>query len=157
MLSILNTGLKVEPAAFYEFIPSGELHLTSATLDTKLKAKHPDMQLWYRVNTIDQLIAAFSKQMPHVSLNLKVSAGEKVTFFVRGNGTVYANGYIFGGESSEMIREDHVDELDSDRTETNIEAELRIQDGDNSEEINISQQEIPPKTTDEADLLRVSI
>lgn len=95
LYTINQLGILVQPETIYTFTPTQPIQLTSVTLDTQLKTRVSDVQLWFKNSTMENLIAMMTKQLPHVSLNLIINAGETVTFFIRGGHPVYVNGNVY--------------------------------------------------------------
>lgn len=105
---IKRLGICVRPDVFYNFVAAESVHLTSVTLDTQLKSKNLDVQLWIKQDNVEQLIAMVTKQMPHVLINMRLSVGEMVSFFVRGTGSVYINGFIAERQKNDSVAHEEI-------------------------------------------------
>lgn len=156
LYTINQLGIFVQPETIYTFTPTQPIQLTSVTLDTQLKARVSDVQLWFKNSTIENLIAMLTKQLPHVSLNLIINAGETVSFFVRGGHPVYVNGNVYeqqfaqditdyqqeltlGSNSEELEDEQNLNTVGSNgantRPDTNAQDEFKVKkNGDQHEE-----------------------
>ncbi|XP_031636136.1 uncharacterized protein LOC116349023 isoform X1 [Contarinia nasturtii] len=115
-------GLKINKDSRHVYNgASGDLHLSTILLDCEmLPSSYKKMtQVWVDFNKKEHLIANLCRQTSQLAIDIGFIKGESVSFFVKGDGDVYINGYITNDNEASTTQDD-VMSLKSDEANVNI-------------------------------------
>lgn len=69
------------------------IHISGVALERDRNLKVGHVEVWTRKEE-DSMIAVLNKRTLNVPLNLILSKGEKISFYIKGNGTVHLSGFF---------------------------------------------------------------
>lgn len=77
-----------------------DVHVSGAVLDVESVNSKKGTQLWCSSNGKEHLIVNLCKTTTQFAVDIGLSKGEEITFYVKGQGTVHLHGYnILDGEN----------------------------------------------------------
>lgn len=87
-------GLLLKASKRYSQVVTKAFHVSSAALDVLADGTDGVVQLWVNADDSNHLVCNLDKKTPQVPLDIVFSEGEAISFFSKGNGTIYLTGNL---------------------------------------------------------------